>query len=851
MNNKGSETLFQASAACKLRLVRMLVEGGTSVNVRNERLETPLMLCCQSKTDQEEKRRVVAYLLSKKAMVNLQDIDGRTALIHACLSNSGKEVIQALLDAKSNPWVQDLSKNTVFDYVINAADLETTRILINACRENMLAGERDEAQMVQLEECLVNMQDIRKFSWPLMGHTLRKNHTIVYAAEKEEPSFPWNNLLGSDLGNEILSNSPQTERRRKRSVCHFDPLDIDEILNCNEDAKEKIEKRESEDGNQSQSRKTSVRSLSEEEKFSFQISDGENTPRDPSPGLEKLLRIQDSFCSSLDSNEFPCTTNDSTEHLTRIRSVDEQVSKGSNLLQENKEAKISSQMDKNKTKGETVSLGSSDERQSFNNDSKTEDTNNEYQRLFTRRTSPHKDQSFTLEGEEKNKNQPQAMNNSPLHNSKEVLENMETHSNPYTSLVKSRQSSPTISPLSSPRLFRREMQTSVTVKQTITHRATPVTHPADQNRRQVSIVRRYTLSAMDTKKLHSSGVGGKTLLAPPLQPAPLEPDKRTGSAVFESTTREGVGKYTPPGLRKSKSDMSDWKSMSRDLQGTDFLEFAPPQQSSNQSAKPSSDNNKLEGSENAQFQLPSISSVKKGRHSPKELANQMAIVTSASDNKQSNLEAKVELAPLHLKTNADKQRLSLQTGQEFPFADDFQRRSPISCRSSLSSSPSNSFDKSDIVAVATLTDLSSKGLDKVTGDILPDLLLNCPYEGDFSKQGSVTTQTSTTFKDTMSRSNSSEERSVAGSPHGQQRTSPRLRPGTLLPPLLISNRRSPTHEIEDGYFSCSPSPADMESPRRKCSNEQLRYSFKPISPRSPVPSSKCFYSTWGKQPTSR
>ena len=443
------------------------------------------------------------------------------------------------------------------------------------------------------------------------------------------------------------------------------------------------------------------------------------------------------------------------------------------------------------------------------------------------------------------------MNNSPIHNSKEVLENIETHSNPYTSLVKSRQSSPTISPLSSPRLFRRETQTSVTVKQTITHRASPVTHPADQDRRQVSIVRRYTLSAMDTKKLHGSGVGAKTLLAPPLQPAPLEPNKRTGSAVFESTTREGVGKSTPPGLRKSKSDMSDWKSMSRDLQGTDFLEFAPPHHvTSNQSAKPSSDN-KLEGSENTQFQLPSISSVKKGRHSPKELANQMAIVTSASDNKQSNFETKVELAPLHLKNNADKQRFSLHTGQEFPFADDFQRRSPISCRSSLSSSPSNSFDKSDIVAMATLTDLSSKSLDKVTGDVLPDLLLNCPYEGDSSKQGSVTTQTSTTLKDTTSRSNSSEERSVAGSSHGQQRTSPRLRPGTLLPPLLISNRRSPTHEIEDGYFSCSPSPADVESPRRKCSNEQLRYSFKPISPRSPVPASKCFYSQWGKQPTSR
>ena len=70
MNNQGLEALFHASSTCKLRLVRMLVEGGTSVNVRNERLETPLMLCCQSETDIEEKRRVVTYLLGKKSKVN-------------------------------------------------------------------------------------------------------------------------------------------------------------------------------------------------------------------------------------------------------------------------------------------------------------------------------------------------------------------------------------------------------------------------------------------------------------------------------------------------------------------------------------------------------------------------------------------------------------------------------------------------------------------------------------------------------------------------------------------------------------------------------------------------------------
>jgi len=209
MNNKGSESLFQASSTCKLRLVRMLVEGGTSVNVRNERLQTPLMLCCQAKTYMDdEKGRVVSYLLSKQAKVNLQDIYGCTALIYACMSNSGKEIIKALLHAKSNPWIEDESKNTVFDYVMNAEDLETTRLLINACRESMLADARDNIEVKQLEECLANIQDIRKFSWPLTGPRIRRDQSYLYAAEKEDQSIPSPKRLGTNLSGMVKQLNP-------------------------------------------------------------------------------------------------------------------------------------------------------------------------------------------------------------------------------------------------------------------------------------------------------------------------------------------------------------------------------------------------------------------------------------------------------------------------------------------------------------------------------------------------------------------------------------------------------------------------------------------------------------------
>lgn len=832
------------------------------MNVRNERLETPLMLCCQSETDIEEKRRVVTYLLGKKSKVNLQDIYGRTALIYASLSNSGNEIIKALLDARSNPWIQDESKNTVFDYVINAGDLETTRLLINACRENMQADERDNGQMEHLEECLANIQDLRKFSWPLMGPRLRRNHTHVYAAEKEEPSISSNNLLGSDLEGDNISKSPQPERRRKKSVCHFDPLDIQEILNCNERTETKGNNKETQDDSNSESRKTSVRSLSEEERFTFHISDSESAPRDPLSGLEKLLKLRDSF--DLTTDECTYATKHSPDDITRSPSAaDQQDYEDKNSFEQNKG---DLKLDKEGKAG-SVNSASRDENQVvLNGNSKsdgkvTEEDTKECERLFTHRISVSKNESCTSSSETSTKRQGQAMINSTLDTGKTGLENTESSSNPYTSLVTSHQSSPVMSPLPSPPVTRRQTVASATVKQSISPRASPLTVLSEQNRREVSIVRRYTLSAMDMGKLHSTGAG-KTLLAPPMHSTSVEPGKRRGSAMFESTARGGSdGNSTPPGLRKSKSDMTDWKSMSRNLQGIEFVELAPKQGTSVHSGQQLTEHVKLEGSDLSQVQLPSISSAKRGRRSPKDLVYPMPVTTSAAENKQPNDEPRVDLGTLSSRHNIEKQRLSLQSGQELSF--DNRKRPPNQSLASLPSSPKdlaitspgNSSGNSDVVAIATMTDLSLRSPDKTLGDVLPDLLLNCPpQEGHFSKQSGVSQQNlnSRTLKDaTTLNSNSSAERSVASPSQAQQRMSPRLRAANLLPPLLINNRRSPTHEMEDGYFSCSPSPADVESPRGKYSNEQLRYSFKPISPRSPILSPKVFALQSGKQPSSR
>lgn len=895
MNNKGSEALFQASSTCKLRLVRMLVEGGTSVNVRNERLETPLMLCCQAKTDMDEKGRVVSYLLSKQAKVNLQDIEGRTALIYACMSKSGKEIIKALLDAKSNPWIEDESKNTVFDYVMNAEDLETTRLLINACRESMIVDARDNVQVKHLEECLANIQEIRKFSWPLMGPRNRRDHSHLYAAEMEDPPISSSNLLGADDGE---TAQPAPERRRKRSVCHFDPLDIQEILNCSEEAETNTTNTKNDQDDQSESeekRKTSVRSLSEEERFTFQISDAENTPRDPSSGLEKLLKLQDSFCSSLDSNEFPYTSDSrrNSEDKSRTSSINQHISQEANSMQEGKsvlspdkpqkedqqiweeansiqEKKIvpsSNEVEKTietkcdryiepgasgeESNSEHCSSHSLTERSETVNSNQYElfnEENSKSERLFTFRVSKaavSKTESYTSVSESSIQSLRHVVINSAI--DKTFVQNAENRSNRIISPVSSQQSSPVISPLASPRVTRRVTHTSVTLQQS--PRASPVPISENNRREAVPIVRRYTMSAMDMGKFHNAGV--KTLLALPKHST----DARRGSAVLESTSRGSPeGDFTPPGLRKSNSDLSDWTSMSRNLQGKELIEIGPKQGPSLQSFQQLTDHGK-EGSDVPEFLLPSISSAKIGRRSPNFIQ---------PESKALNADPRMELA-LPWRNNGEKHRFYLG-GQEFPL--DEQKRSPSPSRTSLPSSPKDlaiSLPSSpcDVIATAKVADLSLRGSDNTPGDVLPDLLFNSATKLQHSeesnhKQGGTSVVTpqnfnTRTFKDILTQNSSvPEERNAAGCSYSQQRaTSRRPRPGTLLPPLTINNRRSPTHDLEDGYFSGSPSPADVESPRRKLSSEQQRYSFRPISPRSPVRSPKTFNSHAGKPPQSR
>ncbi|NXC21897.1 AN34B protein, partial [Corythaeola cristata] len=130
-------SLIRAVYQSRLRLTRLLLEGGAYINESNDRGETPLMIACRTKHmdfQSVSKAKMVKYLLENKADPNIQDKSGKTALMHACLEKAGPEVISLLLRSGADPSLQDHSGCSALVYAINSEDKETLEVLLSACR---------------------------------------------------------------------------------------------------------------------------------------------------------------------------------------------------------------------------------------------------------------------------------------------------------------------------------------------------------------------------------------------------------------------------------------------------------------------------------------------------------------------------------------------------------------------------------------------------------------------------------------------------------------------------------------------------------------------------------------------
>ncbi|XP_063068820.1 ankyrin repeat domain-containing protein 34B [Engraulis encrasicolus] len=129
--------LLKAVYLSRLRLTRLLLEGGAYINESNDLGETPLMVVCKSKhVDQQSvpRAKMVRYLLESGADANIQDKSGKTALMHACLERAGTDVVAQLLEGDADPSLEDHSGSSALVHAVNAKDKDTLRMLMDACK---------------------------------------------------------------------------------------------------------------------------------------------------------------------------------------------------------------------------------------------------------------------------------------------------------------------------------------------------------------------------------------------------------------------------------------------------------------------------------------------------------------------------------------------------------------------------------------------------------------------------------------------------------------------------------------------------------------------------------------------
>ncbi|XP_063075934.1 ankyrin repeat domain-containing protein 34B [Engraulis encrasicolus] len=129
--------LITAAQLGKLRLVRVLLEGGAQVNEHNQRGETPLLAACKAmRGDQtcSPRLKLIHYLLMHGAEPNAQDKAGRTALMYACMERAGEEAASALIAAGADPTMEDYSGASALVYTINSHHQATLKVLLDACR---------------------------------------------------------------------------------------------------------------------------------------------------------------------------------------------------------------------------------------------------------------------------------------------------------------------------------------------------------------------------------------------------------------------------------------------------------------------------------------------------------------------------------------------------------------------------------------------------------------------------------------------------------------------------------------------------------------------------------------------
>lgn len=113
-----NRALFAALEGGALPTVTALIDGGLSINARNARQQTPLMVAAALRH-----AHIVDYLLQNKADINAVDRDGNTALLHALLvSPRHTGIVAQLLQTGSDAQHRNAAGQTARGLLVKSDD---------------------------------------------------------------------------------------------------------------------------------------------------------------------------------------------------------------------------------------------------------------------------------------------------------------------------------------------------------------------------------------------------------------------------------------------------------------------------------------------------------------------------------------------------------------------------------------------------------------------------------------------------------------------------------------------------------------------------------------------------------
>uniref|UniRef100_A0A3Q2PXW4 Ankyrin repeat domain 34B n=1 Tax=Fundulus heteroclitus TaxID=8078 RepID=A0A3Q2PXW4_FUNHE len=129
--------LLRAVSLRRLRLTRLLLEGGAYINESDSQGHTPLMVACRTKHNDSQsasRDKLIQFLLERGADPNIQDKEGRSALMHACREQAGPEVVSLLLAGGADISLEDQSGTSALVYAVMAGDWKTLKLLLDTCK---------------------------------------------------------------------------------------------------------------------------------------------------------------------------------------------------------------------------------------------------------------------------------------------------------------------------------------------------------------------------------------------------------------------------------------------------------------------------------------------------------------------------------------------------------------------------------------------------------------------------------------------------------------------------------------------------------------------------------------------